>query len=142
MIQAFSTSRNKVWSLIFFAIGVIMAVAALIPGLIPKPLAMVLAVLSAIALILVFVHPWRASREFLRLLLYSVIGLVVSAIFSNVFEAIAPNVGSSGLVFKLLNGMGGIFFIIAILICPAGMLVGIIGAIIMAISGRRSPSAG
>ncbi len=142
MIQAFSTSRNKVWSLIFFAIGVILAVAALIPGLIPKPLAMVLAVLSAIALILVFVHPWRASREFLRLLLYSVIGLVVSAIFSNVFEAIAPNVGSSGLVFKLLNGMGGIFFIIAILICPAGMLVGIIGAIIMAISGRRSPSAG
>ncbi len=140
MIQAFSSSRYRVWSLIFFAVCVVTALLAFVPGISPKPLDMVLAVISAGALILVFVHPWRTSRQFLRLLLYSFIAFIVSAILSNVFEGVATKFGSSGLAFELLNGTGGIFFMIAILICPAGMLVGVIGAIIMAISRRRSTS--
>jgi len=142
MIQAFSTSRNRVWSLIYFAICGISAVVAFIPGISHNPPDIVLAVLSASALILVFVHPWRTSRQFLYLLFSSVIGFIVSVIFHNVFEAIALKFGSSGLVYELLNGIGVIFFLIALFLCPACMLVGTIGAIIMAIFGRHSSSPG
>ena len=140
MIQAFSTSRNRVWSLIYFAICGILAVVAFIPGISHNPPNLVLAILSASALILVFAHPWRTSKQFLYLLFSSVLGFIVSVIFHNVFAAIATKFGSSGIAYELLNGIGVLFFFIAPFICPACMLVGIMGAIIMGILGRHSSS--
>ena len=83
------------------------------------------AYLSAVALVLAFVHPWRTPRRFLILTGATILVFVVSVILSNVFEAVGFALG------------GGVFFIIAVMLCPAALLVGLIGAAVTLVTSRR-----
>jgi hypothetical protein len=139
MLEAFSTPRNRSRSLILIAVCGVLAIAASVIGISDNPPGLVLAFLSASAFVLVFVHPWRTSKQFRYLIYVSGLGFIVFAVLHNVFEAIASKLGGSGLVCGLLNGVGVVFFLIAILLCPPGLLVGIVGAVIMASRGRHSP---
>ena len=142
MIDALSTPRNRIRTLIFLVISGLSAIAAAAVGIDDNPPGILLAFLAAIAFVLAFVHPWRTSRQFRRLLYASVLGFVVSVLFHNVFEAIASNLGSSGLVHDLFNGAGAVLFLIATLVCPSGLLVGAVGALIMFIRNRRRATPG
>lgn len=142
MIDALSTPRNRIRTLIFLVISGLSAIAAAAVGIDDNPPGILLAFLAAIAFVLAFVHPWRTSRQFRRLLYASVLGFVVSVLLHNMFEAIASNLGSSGLVHDLFNGAGAVLFLIATLVCPSGLLVGAVGALIMFIRNRRRATPG
>ena len=57
---------------------------------------------------------------------FSMAGFAVSVLLHNVFEAI----GGEGTV---LGIFAAVFFLIAIILCPAGLLVGIVGSIVRAL---------
>jgi uncharacterized membrane protein (UPF0136 family) len=132
MLKAFSTPRDRSRSLLLLAFCGVLAIAASIVGVSDNPPGIALAFLSTIAFVLAFVHRWRTPKPFLLLALASVLGLVLFAILHNVFEVIASRMGESGLTHDLLNGIGVGFFLIAILVCPSGLLVGLVGALITA----------
>ena len=138
MLEAFSTPRNRNRTVILFAICGMLAVAAAAVGISDNPPGLLLAFLSASAFIVAFVHPWRASKHFQRLIYVSVLGFIVFAVLHNVFEGIASKAGVSGLVHDLLSGAGVVLFLVAILLCPPGLLVGAVGAIVMSRRERRS----
>jgi hypothetical protein len=138
MLEAFSTPRNKKRTFILFAVCVALAAAAAIVGIGDNPPGLLLAFLSASAFIVAFVHPWRASKKFKRLIYASGLGFVVFAVLHNVFEGLASKAGVSGLVHGLLGGVGVAFFLVAILLCPPGLLVGAVGAIVMSRRERHS----
>jgi len=142
MIDALSTPRNRIRTLILLVICGLSAIAAATAGISDNPPGILLAFIAAIAFVLAFVHPWRTSRQFRRLLYASALGFVVFGLLHNVFEAIAWNLGGSGLVHGLLNAVGAAFFLIAILVCPPGLLVGAVGAVVMSIRNRRRPTPG
>ena len=98
-------------------------------GVDDNPIGIALAYVSATALVLAFVHPWRASKQFRHLIYVSVGGFVAFAVLSNMLEALASRVGASGPLGGLLGGVGTAFFLIATLLCPPGLLVGVIGAV-------------
>ncbi len=66
----------------------------------------------------------RDRRRFLLLIGASVLGFVVFATLSAVME----NAGVAG---------GGVFFVLALYLCPAGFVVGIIGAVTTFVTSRR-----
>lgn len=138
MLKAFSTLHNRYRTFILFAICGLLAFAATNVGISDNPPGLLLAFLSASALIIAFVHPWRASKHFLRLIYASGLGFIVFAVLYNVFVGLASEVGVSGLWHDLLNGAGVVFFLVAILLCPPGLLVGAIGAIVMSRRERHS----
>ena len=138
MLETFSTPRNRNRTFILFAICGALAAAATAVGINDNPLGLVLAYLSASAFVVAFVHPWRTSKQFVRLIKASGLGLVVSAVLHNVFEGIASMAGVSGLVHNLLGGAGVAFFFVAILLCPSGLLVGAVGAVVMSRRERHS----
>jgi hypothetical protein len=142
MIDALSTPRKKIRTLILLVICGLSAIAAAAVGISDNPPGILLAYLATTAFVLAFVHPWRTSRQFRRLLYASALGFVVFGLLHNVFEAIASNLGGSGLIHDLLNGAGGALFLIAVLVCPPGLLVGAVGAVIMSIRNRRRPMPG
>ena len=142
MIDALSTPQNRSRAFILFAVCGVLAIAAIAVGIDDNPPGVLLAYLSATAFVLAFVHPWRTSKQFRRLIYASILGFVVFGILSNVFEGIASNLAGSGLVNSLLNGAGAACFLVAALLCPPGLLVGAVGAVILYFRERHSqPSA-
>ena len=134
MIQALSTPRNRNRTFLLFAVCGVLAVAAVTIGIDDNPPGVLLAFLSAVAFVLAFVHPWRASKQFRYLIYASLLGFVVCALLHNILDFVASKSGSSGLVPGLLDIMSATFFLVATLLCPPALLVGVVGAVVM--SGR------
>ena len=124
MVEAFSKAQRR-RTLLFLVICGALAAAAGVVGVDDDLPGQSLAWLSAIALVLAFVHPWRTSRRFLLLIGASVLGFVVFAVLSAVME----NAGVGG---------GGVFFLLALFLCPAAVLVGITGAVVTVATSRRA----
>ena len=108
---------------VYLTISIILIIAALIVGIDDNPPGIVLCFIGSILFILAFTYSWKKAKPFLLLIVFSLVGFVISVILQNVLEAI----GGEG---TLLGGIGVVFFLIAIFICPAGFLVGIGGSII------------
>ena len=142
MIDAFSTPRNRIRTLVLLALCGLSAIAAVAIGIDDNPPGILLAFLAGTAFVLAFVHPWRTPRQFRRLLYASALGFVLFALLHNMFEAIAMNLGGPGLVQGLLNGAGAVSFVIAILVCPPGVLIGIVGAVVTSIRSRHERTSG
>ena len=142
MIEALATPRNRTRTLVLLVICGLLAIAAATVGISDNAPGILLAYVAATAFVVAFVHPWRTPRHFRRLLYTSALGFVVFVLLHNVFEAIASNLGGSGLVHDLLNGAGAAFFLIATLVCPPGLLVGAVGAVVMSIRNRRRATPG
>jgi uncharacterized membrane protein (UPF0136 family) len=142
LIDPNSTPQNRIRSLIFLVICGLSVIVATGIGIDDNLPGILLAYLAATAFVLTFVHPWKTSRQFRRLLYTSILGFVVFVLLHNAFEAIASNMNSSDLVQALLNGAGAVFFILSTLVCPAGLLVGIIGIAVTTIKNRNQPTSG
>jgi hypothetical protein len=142
MLEALSTTRNRTLTFVLLAICCASVIVALVVGISDNPPGIFFAFSAATAFILAFVHPWRTAKQF-RLLLYaSVFSLVIFGILHNVFEGVASTIEGAGLLQTLLQGLGVMAFLVAVLICPPAFLVGAIGSIIMFIRNRRRSTQG
>ena len=108
---------------IYLSISIVLIFLALIVGIDDNPPGIIILYLGSIVLVIAFTHKWQKAKPYLFLLLFSLLGLVISGILHNVFEAI----GGEG---TILGIVGAVFFLIAIFICPACLIVGIVGSIV------------
>lgn len=136
MTAAFS-ALHRTRTIVFLGICILAGIAAAVVGIDDNPPGIFLAYLAAIALVLAFVHPWRTARQFLYLLIGSVLGHALSAILNNLIAAVAHAPGTTGVLQKLLQGFAVAAFILATLICPAAFIVGAAGSVAMLIRNRR-----
>ena len=141
MIAALSTPHNRIWTFLLWASSGLLAVAAFSVGIDDNPPGILLAFLAISSFILAFVHPWRTTRQFIRLLYASAIGLVVFGLLQIAFDLLSTNLGGTGLVHDLL-GIGAAISLIVLLFCPSGLLIGVVGAVVMAIRNRRRTKSG
>ena len=135
MIEALSTKRNVMLTVTLLVISGLSMIGADGVGISDNPPGILLAYLSAAALVLAFVHPWRSSKPYRRLIIVSAAGLLIFAVLHNVFDALAGGAENPGLLHSLLEGASVASFLIALLVCPPAFLIGIAGAAIM--SGRK-----
>ena len=141
MIEALSTPRNRKVTVVFLAIAAALAAAAGLVGISDNPPGILLAYGAAAALVLAFVHPWRTSRQFRYLLYGSFLGFLVFAVAHNLFEVVAGKMGGPGFVVAVLQGIQVAAFLIAVLVCPPALVIGAVGAVVMAIRNRRRAEA-
>ena len=86
--------------------------------------------IGVVALILVFVHRWRKAKNFLILYVSSIIGFAVFGILHNVMHGLEKVAGDIIVLSQLLGFLNVLFFLIAIMVCPPGILVGVVGRIV------------
>jgi len=141
MLEALSTPSNRTRTFVWFAVCCVLSAAAAVVGISDNLPGILLAFGAAIALVLAFVHPWRSAKKFQHLLLGSVIALVVTGVLHNVFHGAADMAEGIVVLKGLLQGLGVAAFLIAILICPPAILVGLVGSVLMSIRNRRQPPA-
>ena len=111
---------------VYLAISIILIVAALIIGIDDNPPGIIIFFLGSIVLVIAFTHKWKRAKPYLFLVLFSLLGVVISGILHNVLEGI----GGEG---TILGIVGAAFFLIALFICPACLVVGIVGSIVRAL---------
>ena len=107
---------------IYLALGVISLVLAAIIGISDNPPGLILSFLGSVFFILAFTHNWQKPKPYIILLIASLAGFVVSVILHNVFEVVGKE--------TFLELVGVFFFLLAIFLCPAGVIVGGIGSLI------------
>ena len=140
MLIALSTPLNRHRTYLLLALCGALAVVSGAIGISDNPPGILLAFLSAAALLLAFAHPWRTSKQFRHLFYLAGLSFIVFAVLHNVFDFLAKRVGHPGPLQGLLNGAGVVFFLVAVLLCPPGLLVGTVGAVIMSWRTRHPHS--
>ena len=96
------------------------------------PTGAVLTYTATAALVLAFVHRWRRARKFLILAAASVAGFFLFAVLENLSYALGQMAADASFGRHLGEFFHGFFFCIALLVCPAGVFVGIVGSFVVA----------
>jgi hypothetical protein len=115
---------------IFLILSIISIVAAFIVSIPDNPPGIILGFLSSVFFILAFTHNWEKVKHYVLLTIVSLGGFVVSAILSNVFETIGKG--------TFLEKVGIFFFLLAIFLCPGGILIGIIGSLVKYFNAKKT----
>ena len=131
MMNALSTHHNRMLSVVFLVVCCISAIAAGVIGIDDNAPGILCAFIAAVALILAFVHPWRSAKQYSLLLLGAVFCFVIFAVLHNVFHGVAGNMENTPVIPVLLEGLGVAAFLLALLVCPPAVLVGLVGSVAM-----------
>lgn len=89
------------------------------------------------AFLLAWAHTWRSLKRFLVLLGLSLLGFPLAVVLHNLFYALAELAAEFAGLAWVLGMLEVAFFLVAILVCPPGILVGAVGSVVLAIHRFR-----
>ena len=114
-----------------------LVISAIVVGVSDNIPGIVLCYLAGVVLAVAATRTWRKTKRFLILAAASVIGFFVFVVLHNAFYALAILTDHIAALSRLMEAFDAIFFIIAVLLCPATFLVGAVGSIACAIIEKR-----
>ena len=123
--------------LALLAAGCVFLVAALVIGINDNLPGLVLVYLAVTAWLVAFAHRWRRVKSFLILLVVCLLGFPLFAVLHNVFYALAELTSDVVILSQALGFLEVVFFMLGVLVCPPGVLVGAVGSVILALSRFR-----
>ena len=129
--------RKRKISFTLLVIGCISIILAFSIGISDNPPGILLCYLGIISLILIFSHHWSETKKFNILLLCSIIGFPVSVVLHNLLYGLGKMFAANPLLSQMFESLHVSFFIIAILICPPGILIGAAGSLVLHIQKKK-----
>jgi hypothetical protein len=132
-------SRDRHLTAGFVVTGCVLAAAALLVGISDNPPGIALCYAASIAGVLAIAHRWRRPRRFLLLAAGALAGGVILAVLHNFPEVLGERMAEVPVVGSALGFIGAVFFLLALLVAPAAIAVGLVGAGISWRAGRRAP---
>ena len=122
----------------FLAGAVILAVIALWVGIEDNLPGALLLFSSGLAMVLAGTHRWKDPRKFGLLFLGCVVGFFIMVVVHNFSEVGAGRISHIPALALVLSTVSVISFMLAVIVCPMGGMVGAIGGILTAsIRGMR-----
>lgn len=77
-------------------------------------------------------------KKFLMLTGVSSAGFFVSILLHNFLYGLAVITARITILHYLMEALHGLFFIVGIIVCPIGFLIGVVGTIVLFVKGKRS----
>jgi len=130
--------ENRRITFLLIALAIMAITIGLIIGISDNPPGIIILYAGIVLLLISFIHIWRMIRPFLILLLISSVGVPVFAVLHNIFFGIAELNSDARLLSEVLSFFDAMSFIIALIICPSGIVVGLGGALILFIKRKKS----
>ena len=127
------TDQFRWATLILLAVGCASLAAGLVVGINDNPPGLVLVYLAIATWIAAFAHRWRRVKPFLILLFVSLVGFPLSVVLHNVFYALGEVASDVVGLSQVLVFLEVVFFLIAVLVCPPGVLIGAVGSVVLAL---------
>ena len=140
----FSTSwhqldkQQKAVSISLIIFGIVLILTALIIGVSDNLPGIIVLFLGMISLALSATHVWKGHKIYLKLLLYSVTGFLISVLLHNLLYAFAEFNKDLTWAHYLINLASAFFFVLAVLVFPATTLVGMVGMIVSYLRNKRN----
>lgn len=125
---------------VFVVLGCVQVGAAALVGVSDNPPGIALLYGGIVCSILAVVHRWRRPRSFLLLFAVSALGFLVFAVLHNLLYAIGVHTSVPWLR-SALEVLHVTCFLIALLLCPAALAVGLVGWVATVLRGRGAPEA-
>jgi hypothetical protein len=125
--------RGRQITLAFIAAGCLLLALALGLGLSDNPPAIILAHLGTAVLVLAVAHRWRRARSFLILLAACVAAFFLLVVLHNLFYALASVYHGVPVLRHVLVALELITFLVAVLVCPSGAVIGALGSAVLGI---------
>jgi len=122
--------KNRKTTLVLLLTGVTLISLALIMGIADNLPGIMLLYSGCISLITLFTRQWRTIKNFFLLFVFSIIGLIGFSILHNVLYALKILAGDINLLSDNFEILSVTTFLIAVLLCPPGILVGGAGSLI------------
>jgi hypothetical protein len=124
-------------TLALLVLGCAFLAVGLVIGINDNPPGLALAYLAVSAWIVAFAHRWRRLKTFLILLAASLVGFPLFAVLHNVFYALAIVASDVVGLSQALEFLEVVFFLIGVLVCPPGVLIGAVGSAVLALARFR-----
>jgi hypothetical protein len=128
---------NRTLTIVFLVAGCTLLVIALVVGIADNAPGIALLYLASLAGVLAFVHRWRTVRRFVLLAVASIVGVPVFALLHNVFYALSQSASDIVPLSQALKVLDAVSFLVALIVCPAGILVGVVGAVLAYVRDKR-----
>lgn len=129
--------RKRKEVLILAGIFCALIISAIVVGVSDNIPGIVLCYLATIVLAVAATRTWRKTKRFLVLVVASAIGFFVFVFLHNAFYALTIVTNHIAALSHLMEVFHVVFFIIAVFLCPATFLVGVVGSIFCAVIERR-----
>ena len=113
-------------------------VAAFLVGISDNVPGLVLCFLAAAVPFVAVTRKWQRMKSFLILLGASLAGFLVFVVLHNAFYAFGVITERIPVFSDLMGFFDAAFFIVAVFICPVGVVVGVVGSVTLFIRRRRS----
>lgn len=123
------SSRQKS-NLVILALAVSLVIVGLILSSRCNSLAVALIYSGVLIGIVTYIHIWRDPLSFLILIGLSIVGFPVFVVLHNAFYAFGEISKKIFLLKSIFEILHALFFIIAVVICPTGLFIGIIGLLL------------
>ena len=122
--------QNRNITLGLLLTGAVFVMVATSIGISDNAPGIILLFIGLVLLMLALVHFWRKERSYLILLVVCFAGGILFAILHNLLDALATKVADITFLAWLAEVSSAASFIIAVMICPVGVLLGFFGAIL------------
>jgi len=132
--------RSRKTTLGLLLATVFLTVVAFIVGIADNPPGIFLLYAAGLTLVLAFSHRWRNPKAFGLLLLASALGFLVTVVIHNFAEVGADRIAHIPVLSLPLAAISVVSFLLAVIVCPAGILVGMVGGIITAARTEPGPA--
>ena len=129
--------RKRKEVLVLAGVFCALVISAIVVGVSNNIPGIVLCYLAAVVLAVAATRTWRKTKRFLILVVASVIGFFVFVFLHNAFYALTMLTNHIAALSHLMEVFHVVFFIIAVFLCPATFLVGVVGSIFCAVIERR-----
>ena len=129
--------RSRKVTLVLVTICCVSLIVAFFIGISDNLPGLLLCYIAVTALILAFVHTWRQVKRFLILLGASLIGFPLFVLLHNLFYGLGQVAADVIVLGTLLEFLHAVFFLVAIMVCPAGVLIGAVGSVVTYCKGRQ-----
>lgn len=116
-------SRTGTKSLL--GVGIALSLIAVSVGINDNLPGILLLFVGVISFFFAFVHHWKEAGQFGTLLAVSAISFPVLVLLHNIFDGLAGHLGPIPVLTQFLTGLSVISFFAAILLAPAGIVIGI-----------------
>lgn len=126
------------WSRLFIAAAVVAFAAALVVGIADNILGLVLLNAACFAVVAALTLGWTRPRPFLFLVAAGVVGFPVFVLLHNAFYGLSLATGGVPLLPAVSDALGAAAFMLAVLACPAALVVGAAGALATWFRGRSA----
>jgi hypothetical protein len=124
---------------LFFAVAVVALLGAFGLSISDNPPGLLLVYVAVTSLMLALVHHWRSPKRFLVLAIVSLLGFPMAALLHNLLYGLGEAAADTPIVPGIADALHVGFFLVAVFVCPVGVLVGAIGALVAWRRGHHDP---